>query len=38
MLPTIVPAERIQLSNAIGFGIFYSYGTTAVMPDLIFKA
>ena len=38
VLPTIVPAERIQLSNAIGFGIFYSYGTTAVMPDLIFKA
>lgn len=38
VLPTIVPAERIQLSNAIGFGIFFSYGTTAVMPDLIFKA
>jgi len=37
VLPTIAPAERIQLSNAIGFGIFYSYGTTAVAPDLIFK-
>ena len=37
VLPTIAPAERIQFSNAIGFGIFYSYGTTAVTPDLIFK-
>ena len=37
VLPTIAPAERIQLSNAIGFGIFYSFGTTAVAPDLIFK-
>ena len=36
VLPTVAPAERIQLSNAIGFGIFFSYGTTAVMPDLIF--
>ena len=37
VLPTVAPAERIQLSNAIGFGLFYSYGTTAVAPDLIFK-
>lgn len=29
---------KIQLSNAYHFGIFYSYGTEAVMPDLIFKA
>ena len=36
VLPTVAPAERIQLSNAIGFGIFFSYGTAAVMPDLIF--
>lgn len=35
VLPTIAPAERIQLSNAIGFGIFYSFGTTAVADDLI---
>ena len=37
VLPTIAPAERIQFSNAIGFGIFYSFGTKAVSPDLIFK-
>ena len=37
VLPTVAPAERIQLSNAIGFGIFYSYGTKAVAADLIFK-
>jgi len=37
VLPTIAPAERIQLSNAIGFGLFYSYGTKAVAADLIFK-
>ena len=36
VLPTIAQPERIQLSNAIGFGIFYSYGTKAVTPDLIF--
>jgi len=35
VLPTIAPAERIQLSNAIGFGVFYSYGTKAVAGDLI---
>ena len=37
VLPTIAPAERIQLSNAIGFGIFFSYGTKAVAEDLIFN-
>lgn len=37
VLPTISNPEKIQLSNAIGFGIFYSYGTKAVMPDLIAK-
>lgn len=36
VLPTVAPAERIQLSNAIGFGLFYSYGTKAVTEDLIF--
>ena len=35
VLPTLAPAERIQLSNAIGFGIFFSYGTKAVAADLI---
>ena len=38
VLPTVADPEKIQLSNAIGFGIFYSYGTKAVMPDLIVKA
>ena len=37
VLPTVANPEKIQLSNAIGFGIFYSYGTKAVMPDLIIK-
>jgi hypothetical protein len=37
VLPTISDAEKIQLSNAYGFGMFYSYGTKAVMPDLIVK-
>jgi hypothetical protein len=37
VLPTVAPAERIQLSNAIGFGLFYSYGTKAVAADLIYK-
>ena len=37
VLPTVAPAERIPLSNAIGFGIFYSYGTKAVAADLIYK-
>lgn len=37
VLPTVASPEKIQLSNAIGFGLFYSYGTKAVMPDLIVK-
>lgn len=37
VLPTIANPQKIQLSNAIGFGVFYSYGTKAVMPDLIVK-
>lgn len=35
VMPTVADPVKIQLSNAIGFGIFYSYGTKAVMPDLI---
>ena len=37
VLPTIAPAEKLPMSNAIAFGIFYSYGTKACAPDLIFK-
>lgn len=37
VLTTIAPAERIQFSEAIGFGLFYHYGTKAVAADLIFK-
>lgn len=37
VMPTVANPEKIQLSNAIGFGLFYSYGTKAVMPDLIVK-
>lgn len=36
VLPTISPAQKIQLSNAYAFGMFYSYGTKAVAEDLIF--
>lgn len=36
VLPTIAPAEKIQLSNAYSFGMFYDYGTKAVTKDLIF--
>ncbi|MFR6690987.1 hypothetical protein [Hominenteromicrobium sp.] len=36
VLPTIAPAEKIQLSNAYSFGMFYDYGTKAVTEDLIF--
>ncbi len=35
VMPTVAAPEKIQLSNAIGFGIFYSYGAKAVMSDLI---
>lgn len=38
VLPTIQPAERIPLSNAVATGLFYSYGTKAVAPDLIMWA
>lgn len=31
-------AEKIPLSNAYGLELFFSYGTKAVTPDLIFKA
>lgn len=34
---TVANPEKIQLSNSIGFGAFYSYGTKAVTPDLIYK-
>ena len=35
VLTTLDEAGKIPLSNAYHFGIFYSYGTKAVMPDLI---
>lgn len=38
VLPNVSEATKIQLSNAIGFGIFYSFGTKVVMPDLVFFA
>lgn len=36
VMTTLMNPEKIQLSNAYGFGLFYSYGTKAVMEDLIF--
>lgn len=36
VLPTIAPAQKVPLSNAYAFGMFYSYGTKAVAEDLIF--
>lgn len=36
VLANVSPAQKIQLSNAIAFGLFYSYGTKAVAPDLIY--
>ena len=38
VLPTVKPAEQIPLSNAVATGLFYSYGTKAVSPELIFVA
>lgn len=38
VLPTVAPAQKIPLSNATAFGLFYSYGTKAVAADLIMKA
>ena len=32
---TVAPAQKIPLTNAYAFGLFYSYGTKAVMPELI---
>lgn len=38
VLPTVDEADKIPLSNAYHFGLFYYYGTKAVTPDLIFVA
>lgn len=35
VMTTLADPGKIQLSNAYAFGLFYSYGTKAVMPDLI---
>lgn len=35
VMTTLDEAGKIPLSNAYHFGMFYSYGTEAVMPDLI---
>lgn len=35
---TVDEGGKIEMSNAYHFGIFYSYGTEAVMPDCIFWA
>lgn len=35
--PTLAPAGKLPLSNAYGFGVFYSFGTKVVMPDLLYK-
>lgn len=35
VLTTLDDAGKIPLSNAYHFGLFFSYGTKAVMPDLI---
>lgn len=36
VVPTIDELAKFPASNAYHFGLFYSYGTAAVMPDLIF--
>jgi hypothetical protein len=36
--PWIKDPSLVDHSNAIEFGMFFSYGTTAVAKDLIFKA
>lgn len=33
---TIQPVEKVQLSNAYAFGMYFSYGTKTVAPDLVF--
>lgn len=38
VMANVSAPEKIQLSNAIAFGLFYSYGTKDVAADLIFKA
>lgn len=38
VVPTVAEPEKVQLSNAYAFGLFFSYGTKAVAADLIFKA
>jgi len=35
--PVLYGPKQIELSEAIGFGLFFHYGTKAVAPDLIFK-
>lgn len=35
LLVTLSAPEKIGLSNAYGFGIFYSFGTKTVSPDLV---
>jgi hypothetical protein len=37
VLPLIAPPRELELSKAYAFGIFFSFGTKAVMPDLIVK-
>lgn len=37
IMPKQYTAEKIPLSNAYGVELFYSHGTKAVTPDLIFK-
>jgi hypothetical protein len=36
VLPTPYSVEKIPLSNAYGLELFFSSGTVAVTPDLIF--
>lgn len=35
VLPTVMEPSKIELSNAYGFGLFFSNGTKTVAPDLI---
>lgn len=35
VMTTLADPGKIQLSNAYAFGLFYSFGVKAVMPDLI---
>ncbi|MCQ2369200.1 MAG: hypothetical protein MJ007_01845 [Paludibacteraceae bacterium] len=38
VMANVYNPERVQLSNAIATGLFYSYGTKCVSPDLIMYA